>query len=140
MYLGSLQRILIDEASYHEVELAEAEEDQEDLLDPGDPLHPHYGDSQEHGQGDGAHDPHVVDTAVDKESGEVLNVGPAQVEHGLAEADDIPAEKIDVEKVNEEGVEDETGSYMEMAMEFARVNMRPMAPPNSGPRDLDKKT
>ena len=29
--------------------------------------------------------------------------------------------------------------YMETAMELARVNMRPMAPPNSGPRDLGKK-
>ena len=26
---------------------------------------------------------------------------------------------------------------MEIAMELARVNIRPMAPPNSGPRDLE---
>ncbi len=29
--------------------------------------------------------------------------------------------------------------YMDTAMELARVNMRPMAPPNSGPRDLGKR-
>jgi len=27
--------------------------------------------------------------------------------------------------------------YMETAMELANVNIKPMAPPNSGPRDLD---
>ena len=45
-----------------------------------------------------------------------------------------------MEKITNEGVEDVTGSYMEIAMEFARVNISPMAPPNSGPRDLAKKT
>ena len=84
--------------------------------------------------------PNIIDSPVD-DAGEAVNLCVAQIKDRLAKANDVPWGYFIKEMQDINDITFYHNPYMmtnmEIAMELARVNIRPMAPPNSGPRDLE---
>ena len=116
-------------SSYEKIQLGRYQEEEEKLLNSGHPLHPHQCDGQQGYQGDGSYQPDILQNTADSTQQSVNYVKPTRFSSPMTPLKSFTCSTSKLLKLPQKPM-----MYMETPIEFATVNISPIAPPNSGPR------